>query len=101
MTLQTLCHHAYTCLTPIINALSRWFFSKFVDAKRIALRSFSMQLSKKAAMLFFIYLNAAFTSQMEIPDATNTSAKPIRSQKNDRAINSADDVFGRYFRRKI
>src|ERR1700736_5594458 len=53
LTLQTLCHHAYTCLTPIINPLSRWFFSKFVEAMRMTLRSFRMQLSKKAAMLFF------------------------------------------------
>jgi hypothetical protein len=81
LTLQTLCQHAYTCLTPIINALSRSFFLIFVDAQRIALRSFQMQLSKKTAMLFFIYLTAAFTSQTEIFDGVNTTGESIRAPK--------------------
>jgi hypothetical protein len=38
-----------------------------------------MQLSKKTAMLFFIYLNAAFTSQTEIPRTMSTSDETIRA----------------------
>jgi hypothetical protein len=59
------------------------FFSRCVEAQRIALRSFQMQLSKKTAMLFFLYLNAAFTSQTEIPGAVNTSDETIRAPEND------------------
>jgi len=40
-----------------------------------------MQLLNKAAMLFFLYLTAAFTSQKEIPDATITSSELIRTSK--------------------
>jgi hypothetical protein len=96
--LQTLCQHAYTCLTPIINALSRWFFSKFFEVPRITLRSFLMQLSKKTAMLFFIYLNAVFTSQTEISDGTNTSGEPIsRSGKMTLSINPGEISLTRSF----
>jgi hypothetical protein len=47
----------------------------------MTLRSFLMQLSKKTAMLFFIYLNAVFTSQTEISDGMNTSGEPIRARE--------------------
>jgi hypothetical protein len=38
-----------------------------------------MQLSKKTAMLFFVYLTAAFTSQTEIFDSASTSDETIRA----------------------
>jgi hypothetical protein len=56
-----------------------------------------MQLSKKTAMLFFIYLTAAFTSQTEIPGAVNTSDETIRTPKNDPPGQFAGRNFCRIF----
>jgi hypothetical protein len=42
-----------------------------------------MQLLKKTAMLFFLYLNAAFTSQTEIFNAANASGAPTAHPGND------------------
>jgi hypothetical protein len=77
--------------------LSRWIFSKFFEALRMTLRSFQMQLSKKTAMLFFIYLTAAFTSQTEISDGTNTSGESIRARKNDLPDQSSGSIVGGRF----
>jgi hypothetical protein len=38
-----------------------------------------MQLSKKTAMLFFVYLTAALTSQTEIFGSANTSGESIHA----------------------
>jgi hypothetical protein len=54
-----------------------------------------MQLSKKTAMLFFIYLTAAFTSRMEIFDSANTSGESIRAPKNDPLDQSSGNIFDR------
>src|SRR6202034_3383389 len=51
---QTLCHPAYMCLTRFQTVLSRLFFAKGMLRYQPKSRSFSMQLSKKTAMLFFI-----------------------------------------------
>ena len=89
---QTLCHPAYRCLTPFFIALSRSIFFDSNQVKRTTFRSFSMQLSKKTAMLFFLYLNAAFTPQTEIFDAANTSGESIRAPKNDLLDQSSGNI---------
>jgi hypothetical protein len=86
-------HVPYTdhqCLVALV-------FSKFFEAMRMTLRSFQMQLSKKTAMLFFIYLMTAFTSQTEIFDSANPSGKPIRTPKNDLPYQSSGNIVGGKF----
>jgi hypothetical protein len=56
-----------------------------------------MQLSKKTAMLFFIYLTAAFTSRTEIFNSANPSDKPIRARKNDLLDQSSGNTVGGKF----